>query len=61
MRKKIVPVSAGTFPTDSGLFVGLVCGVIVIEGALVFFPALSVGPVVEHLSMLAGTLFDTGS
>jgi K+-transporting ATPase ATPase A chain len=61
VRKKIVPVSAGTFPTDSGLFVGLVCGVIVIEGALVFFPALSVGPVVEHLSMLAGTLFDTGS
>ena len=41
VRKKIVPVSAGTFPTDSGLFVGLVCGVIVIEGALVFFPALS--------------------
>ena len=61
VRKKIVPGSAGTFPTDSGLFVGLVCGVIVIEGALVFFPALSVGPVVEHLSMLAGTLFDTGS
>jgi potassium-transporting ATPase potassium-binding subunit len=61
VQKKIVPASAGTFPTDSGLFVGLVCGVIVIEGALVFFPALSVGPVVEHLAMLAGTLFDTGS
>jgi K+-transporting ATPase ATPase A chain len=61
VRKKIVPASAGTFPTDGGLFVGLICGVIVIEGALVFFPALSLGPVVEHFSMLAGTLFDTGS
>ena len=61
VRKKIVPVSAGTFPTDSPLFVGLICGVIVIEGALVFFPALSLGPIVEHLAMHAGTLFDTGS
>jgi K+-transporting ATPase ATPase A chain len=60
-RKKIVPVSAGTFPTDSPLFVGLICGVIVIEGALVFFPALSLGPIVEHLAMHAGALFDTGS
>jgi K+-transporting ATPase ATPase A chain len=61
VRKKIVPVSAGTFPTDSGLFVGLICGVIVIEGALVFFPALSLGPIVENFAMHAGTLFDTGS
>ena len=61
VRKKIVPVSAGTFPTDTPLFVGLICGVIVIEGALVFFPALSLGPIVEHLAMHAGTLFDTGS
>jgi K+-transporting ATPase ATPase A chain len=60
-RKKIVPASAGTFPTDSGLFVGLICGVIVIEGALVFFPALSLGPIVEHFAMQAGALFDTGS
>ena len=57
-RKKIVPGSAGTFPTDSPLFVGLWCGVIVIVGALVFFPALSLGPIVEHLAMHAGTLFD---
>jgi K+-transporting ATPase ATPase A chain len=61
VRKRIVPASAGTFPTDSGLFVGIVCGVIVIEGALVFFPALSLGPVVEHFAMHAGTLFDTGN
>ena len=61
VQKRIVPVSAGTFPTDSPLFVGLVCGVIVIEGALVFFPALSLGPIVENLAMHAGTLFDTGS
>jgi potassium-transporting ATPase potassium-binding subunit len=61
VRKKIVPVSAGTFPTDTPLFVGLICGVIVIEGALVFFPALSLGPIVENFAMHAGTLFDTGS
>jgi potassium-transporting ATPase potassium-binding subunit len=61
VRKRIVPVSAGTFPTDSALFVGLVCGVIVSEGALIYFPALALGPVVEHLSMSGGTLFDTGS
>jgi K+-transporting ATPase ATPase A chain len=57
VRKKIVPASAGTFPTDSPLFVGLLCGVIVIEGALVFFPALSLGPIVEQLAMRAGTLY----
>ncbi len=61
VRKKIVPVSSGTFPTDTPLFVGLICGVIVIEGALVFFPALSLGPIVENFAMHAGTLFDTGS
>ena len=61
VRKKIVPISAGTFPTDGGLFVGLLCGVIVIEGALVFFPSLALGPIVEHFAMHAGTLFDTGS
>jgi K+-transporting ATPase ATPase A chain len=60
-RKKIVPVSAGTFPTDSPLFVGLVVGVIAITGGLIFFPAISLGPIVEHFSMLHGTLFDTGS
>ena len=51
VRKKIVPVSAGTFPTDSPLFVGLVVGVIVIIGGLIFFPALSLGPIVEHFAM----------
>ena len=60
-RKKIVPASAGTFPTDRPLFVGLVVGVVVITGGLIFFPAVSLGPVVEHFAMHAGTLFDTGS
>jgi K+-transporting ATPase ATPase A chain len=57
VRKKIVPASAGTFPTDTPLFVALLCGVVVIEGALVFFPALSLGPIVEHFAMHAGTLY----
>ena len=55
--KKTVPASAGTFPTTGGLFVGLVVGVIVIIGGLTFFPALSLGPIVEHLAMLANTTF----
>ena len=55
--KKSVPPSAGTFPTTGGLFVGLTVGVIVIVGGLTFFPALALGPVVEHLAMTAGTLF----
>jgi potassium-transporting ATPase potassium-binding subunit len=55
--KKSVPLSAGTFPTDSTLFVGLVLGVIVIIGGLTFFPALALGPIVEHLAMASGTLF----
>jgi K+-transporting ATPase ATPase A chain len=55
--KKIVPPSAGTFPTDNGLFVALLIGVIVIIGGLTFFPALALGPVVEHLAMRAGNLF----
>jgi potassium-transporting ATPase potassium-binding subunit len=55
--KKIVPPSAGTFPTDNGLFVGLLVGVILIIGGLTFFPALALGPVVEHLAMHAGTLY----
>jgi potassium-transporting ATPase potassium-binding subunit len=56
-EKKTVPASAGTFPTTGGLFVGLVVGVIVIVGGLTFFPALALGPIVEHLAMTAGTLF----
>ena len=55
--KKIVPVSAGTFPTDGGLFVGLVVGTILIVGGLTFFPALALGPVVEQLAMNAGTTY----
>ena len=55
--KKTVPASAGTFPTTGGLFVGLVVGVIVVVGGLTFFPALALGPVVEHLAMTAGTVF----
>jgi K+-transporting ATPase ATPase A chain len=55
--KKLVPASAGTFPTDGGLFVGLVVGVILIVGGLTYFPALALGPVVEHVAMQAGTLY----
>jgi K+-transporting ATPase ATPase A chain len=55
--KKSVPMSAGTFPTDNGLFVALLMGVILIVGGLTFFPALALGPVVEHLAMHAGSLF----
>ncbi|HEU5095999.1 MAG TPA: potassium-transporting ATPase subunit KdpA [Reyranella sp.] len=54
--KKIVPASAGTFPTDGPVFVGLVVGVILIVGGLTFFPALALGPLVEHFAMNAGTL-----
>jgi K+-transporting ATPase ATPase A chain len=55
--KKIVPASAGTFPTHGPLFVGLVVGVILIVGGLTFFPALALGPLVEHFAMIAGTLY----
>ena len=55
--KKSIPPSAGTFPTTGGLFVGLVVGVIIIVGGLTFFPALALGPLVEHLAMQAGTVF----
>jgi K+-transporting ATPase ATPase A chain len=57
--KKLVPASAGTFPTDGGLFVGLVVGVILIVGGLTFFPALALGPIVEQLAINAGTLFSS--
>ena len=55
--KKSVPPSAGTFPTTGGLFVGLVVGVILIVGGLTFFPALALGPIVEHLAMTSNTVF----
>ena len=55
--KKKVPESSGTFPTTGGLFVGLLVGVILIVGALTFFPAYALGPIVEHLLMHAGKVF----
>ncbi|MER8831925.1 potassium-transporting ATPase subunit KdpA [Mesorhizobium sp. M0045] len=57
VAKKTVPASAGTFPTDGPLFVGLLAGVILIVGGLTFFPALAVGPIVEHLAMIHGQTF----
>jgi K+-transporting ATPase ATPase A chain len=51
-RKQLVPASAGTFPTDTALFVVLVVGVILIVGALTFLPALALGPIVEQLKIL---------
>jgi len=56
-EKKSIAVSAGTFPTTGGLFVGLVVGVILVVGGLTFFPALALGPIVEHLAMQANMLF----
>ena len=61
VKKKIVPTSAGTFPTHSPLFVGLVIGVVVITGGLIYFPAVSLGPIVEQLAMHAGTVYASGS
>jgi K+-transporting ATPase ATPase A chain len=55
--KKIVPPSAGTFPVYTPLFVVLLIGVILIVGALTFFPMLSLGPIVEHYLMNSGTVF----
>ena len=55
--KKTVPASAGTFPTHGPLFIGLLTSVILVVGGLTFFPALALGPIVEHLAMINGTLF----
>jgi K+-transporting ATPase ATPase A chain len=55
--KKTVPASSGTFPTHGGLFVGLLVGVILIIGGLTFFPALALGPIVEHFAGAAGQTF----
>jgi K+-transporting ATPase ATPase A chain len=55
--KKVVPASAGTFPTDNGLFVALLFGVIIVTGGLIYFPADVLGPFVEHLQMRAGSLY----
>jgi K+-transporting ATPase ATPase A chain len=56
-RKKTVPASAGTFPVTGALFSGLLVSTILIVGALTFFPALSLGPILEHLLMNAGKVF----
>jgi K+-transporting ATPase ATPase A chain len=56
-EKPAAAETAGTFPVTTPLFVTLLVGVILIVGALTFFPALSLGPVVEHLLMQAGRLF----
>jgi K+-transporting ATPase ATPase A chain len=56
-EKRIAPESAGTFPVTTPLFVVLLISVILIVGALTFFPAWSLGPIVEHLLMHSGRLF----
>jgi K+-transporting ATPase ATPase A chain len=55
--KQKIPSSKGTFPTDTPLFAGLLIGIILILGGLQFFPALALGPIVEHLVMLSGQTF----
>ena len=56
-KKRRVPASAGTLATDSATFAILLASVVLIVGALEYFPALALGPIVEHLQMLGGTLF----
>jgi len=56
-KKKISPPSAGTFPVTGGLFTALLVSTILIVSALTFFPALSLGPLLEHLQMLSGKVF----
>jgi K+-transporting ATPase ATPase A chain len=53
--KRIAPPSAGTFPTKGGLFIALLVGVVLIVSGLTYFPALALGPIAEHFSMLAGS------
>jgi potassium-transporting ATPase potassium-binding subunit len=57
VRKRVVPAGPGTFPTTGPLFVGLLIGVILIVGALTYFPAYALGPIVEHLLLQAGRTF----
>jgi len=56
-EKRLTAPSPGTFPTNGGMFVALLIGVILIVGGLTFFPALALGPLVEHLALQAETLF----
>lgn len=53
-RKKVVPAGPGTLPTHTFLFAGLLCGTVLLVGALTFIPALALGPIVEHLQMVGG-------
>jgi K+-transporting ATPase ATPase A chain len=55
--KKKIPQTLGSFPTHGTLFIGLLIGVILILGGLQYFPALALGPIVEHFEMLAGKTF----
>ncbi len=57
VAKKAVPESSGTFPTTGPLFIGLLVGLVLIMGGLEFFPALALGPIVEHLAAIAGQTF----
>ncbi len=56
VKKKVIPASAGTFPTDTPLFAALIVGVVLVVGALTFFPALALGPILEHFQIAAGHL-----
>jgi K+-transporting ATPase ATPase A chain len=56
-RKRVTPESSGTFRTDNWLFITLLTGIILIIGGLTFFPALSLGPVIEYLLLLRGMTF----
>lgn len=56
-RKKAVPMSSGTFPTDNATFTWLLVGVVLIVGALTYFPGLALGPIVEHFQMHGGKTF----
>jgi K+-transporting ATPase ATPase A chain len=57
--KKRVPVTSGTLPTHGMLFVGLLVATVIVIGALTFFPAVSLGPIVEHFLMHQGKLFSS--
>jgi K+-transporting ATPase ATPase A chain len=56
-QKKSVPPSPGTFPVNGALFTALLIGIVLLLGALTFFPALSLGPILEHLQLHAGQVF----
>jgi K+-transporting ATPase ATPase A chain len=56
-QKKSVPPSPGTFPVNTALFTALLIGVVLLLGALTFFPALSLGPILEHLQLHAGQVY----